>query len=102
VEFLFNIPTNRIYKKGYQKYLLNQILQKQLPKSILERKKQGFVGPDKYYHNHAWYQQIVEQSLLASNKILESKELNRLLENREYWKLWKFVVMEEWYRYWIA
>ncbi len=99
--FLLSLSPNQIYKKGYKKYQLYQLIKNALPQQILDRKKQGFVGPDAYYQNKAWYQQMVDNSQLVKDNILNAKTLTHYIEGEAYWKLWKFAVLECWYNRWM-
>ncbi|MEI6852207.1 MAG: asparagine synthase (glutamine-hydrolyzing) [Bacteroidota bacterium] len=66
VEFLFSLPEKDYVKKNTQKFLLYENIKNVLPKEILHRKKQGFVGPDSYYMNMEWYQKNLKGSRLVS------------------------------------
>ncbi|MFW5805310.1 MAG: asparagine synthase (glutamine-hydrolyzing) [Bacteroidales bacterium] len=101
-DFLMKLPPDLVYKKGYKKYRLYQLIKNALPEPILKRKKQGFVGPDIYYQNKSWYQQVVNDSQLVKDKILNSKTLTNYIDRESYWKLWKFAVLEHWYQQWIT
>ncbi len=98
--FLMKIHPKMLYKDGFKKYQLYRIIKNQLPKEILQRNKQGFVGPDTYYEDVTWYKGIIEDSHLVDGNIINNVTLNNYLKNKEYWKLWKFAVLESWYRKW--
>ncbi|MEA1872937.1 MAG: asparagine synthase (glutamine-hydrolyzing) [Bacteroidota bacterium] len=101
VDFMLSLPEKKLYKKGYKKFQLHEIVKKQMPPEILQRNKQGFVGPDKYYQNASWYKSQIENATSCKDGIIEKSELKRYLSQHEYWKLWKFVVFETWYKTWI-
>jgi len=100
-ENLFSLNEKVLYRNGHQKYLLKKIIEPYMPEEILNRKKQGFVGPDSYYFNKNWYAGIIETSVLISDEILQENVLDSWLKTEEYWKLWKFAIMEYWYRRWM-
>ncbi|MFO7790814.1 MAG: asparagine synthase (glutamine-hydrolyzing) [Bacteroidales bacterium] len=99
--FMMKLPPHKVYKQGYKKYQLYQLIKNALPEQILKRRKQGFVGPDAYYQNKGWYRSLVNNSKLVDDKILNPETLNHYINNESYWKLWKFAVLEHWYQKWI-
>jgi asparagine synthase (glutamine-hydrolysing) len=100
-EFVFGLNTSVYYRKDETKHLLYQNIKKHFPDEILHRKKQGFVGPDKYYMNMAWYQARLTNSRLVQDKIVNENYIQQLLTNKDHWRLWKVAVMETWYRKWV-
>lgn len=62
-----------------------------MPKSILDRKKQGFVGPDAYYMDIEWYRQQFAKSRLIADGIIQKKYIDNLLKETYNWKLWKIL-----------
>ncbi len=100
-EFIFTLSTNVYYRKEETKHLLYQNIKSHLPKEILQRSKQGFVGPDKYYMNMDWYQKRLRQSKLVADKIINEPYVNLLLSTKDHWRLWKLSVMETWYKQWV-
>jgi asparagine synthase (glutamine-hydrolysing) len=101
VDFMLSLPEKNLYKKGYKKFQLHEIIKNQMPPEILQRKKQGFVGPDSYYENASWYTSQIENSTSCKDGIIKKTELKRYLSQQAYWKLWKFAVFENWYKTWI-
>ena len=100
VEFVFGLSPDVYYRKDETKHLLYQNIKNHLPKEILDRRKQGFVGPDKYYMNMAWYESRLADSKLVADKIINGEYVQQLLANKDHWRLWKVSVMELWYRKW--
>ncbi|MBS1593837.1 MAG: asparagine synthase (glutamine-hydrolyzing) [Bacteroidetes bacterium] len=88
------------FKPDITKYLLYENIKSHLPKAILDRRKQGFVGPDSYYMDINWYCSILDQSKLVRDGIIRYEYYTRLIAGQEHWKLWKLTVMEKWYRRW--
>jgi asparagine synthase (glutamine-hydrolysing) len=99
-EFVFQLKTSVYYRKDETKHLLYQNIKEHFPKEILQRKKQGFVGPDRYYMNIPWYQNRLSDCKLAKDGIINSSYVNQLLADKDHWRLWKIAVMESWYRKW--
>ncbi|MBK7147243.1 MAG: asparagine synthase (glutamine-hydrolyzing) [Bacteroidetes bacterium] len=100
-EFVFSLSSSVYYKKEDTKHLLYQNIKNHFPDEILHRKKQGFVGPDKYYMNYDWYKKHLTQSRLADDKIINRNYIDFLLKENDHWRLWKIAVMELWYRKWV-
>jgi asparagine synthetase B (glutamine-hydrolysing) len=57
------------FDKKKQKIILYKLLQKDLPKNILNRKKQGFTGPDEFYMNFDFYEKNLNNSKLVEAEI---------------------------------
>lgn len=75
VEYVYKLHENVYFKKDIPKYLLRSIIEKALPASIVQRQKQGFVGPDRYYMNMDWYAKHLSESRLVQEKLFARKLL---------------------------
>jgi asparagine synthase (glutamine-hydrolysing) len=100
-EKIFSLKESQYFKKDQTKYLLFENIKKYLPNSILNRKKQGFVGPDSYYMNIAYYQKELANSNLVKHHIINQSYLDSLLKQEYNWKLWKILIMEKWFSHWV-
>jgi asparagine synthase (glutamine-hydrolysing) len=100
-ENIISIPPELFYNSAKTKQLLFENIKNALPQNILNRPKQGFVGPDKYYMNYNWYQKILEKGRLIDADILTEQGLRKMLVERDHWRLWKFTVLEFWWRRWV-
>jgi len=100
-EKVFSLHENQYFKKNQTKFLLYQNLKKYLPESILNRKKQGFVGPDSYYMNIEYYKKELAQSKLVAYNIIKQSYIDNLLKQDYNWKLWKILIMEKWFSHWV-
>ncbi len=100
-DFMLSLPEKRLYKKGYKKFQLYEIIREHMPQEILQRNKQGFVGPDRYYQNANWYESQINNAKSCNDGIIQKSELQSYLSRQEYWKLWKFTIFETWYKTWI-
>ena len=98
---VFRLKEQVYYKPSQTKYLLYENLKNVLPKEILERKKQGFVGPDSYYMNIDWYRNQLKNSTLVELNIVKQSYIDNLLKETYNWKLWKLLVMEKWVTQWM-
>lgn len=82
------------------KPLLFENIKNALPSEILNRKKQGFVGPDQFYMNMKWYEENLKSSTLIKEGIINQEYYLHLLAQKDHWRLWKLLVMEKWFNYW--
>lgn len=100
-EKVLNLDSKVYFDKKKQKIILNKILKKDLPKEILSRKKQGFVGPDIYYKDFEWYKQNLKNCELVNNGIINKDAIEKYLKEEDHWRLWKIAVLEKWFLKWI-
>lgn len=101
-EYFFGLNEKQYFKKRQTKFALYENIKNYLPDEILQRKKQGFVGPDSYYMNLDWYKTQLKNSKLVEHEIISRNYVDDLLKETYNWKLWKLLVMEKWFRKWIA
>ncbi len=87
-------------KQDTTKYLLHENIKGHLPDAILQRQKQGFVGPDTFYMNMQWYESGLRQSNLVKEGVVNEQYCRNLLEQKDHWRLWKLLVMEKWFSKW--
>lgn len=99
-EEIFNTEEQTYFKQDKTKYVLFENIKNDLPEIILERKKQGFVGPDSYYMNKNWYKNQLKNSILVENKIIRQDYIDALLKEDYDWRIWKILVMEKWFEKW--
>lgn len=100
-EFIFSLNEKSYFKRHQTKFMLFKNIENVLPKNILHRKKQGFVGPDSYYMNIEWYKKQLQESALVKDKIIKQEYLQSLFTEHYTWKLWKIIVFEKWYQKWV-
>lgn len=100
-EYVFSLDEKEYFKPNQTKYLLYENIKEALPKEILDRKKQGFVGPDSYYMDLNWYKNQLKNSKLVALNIVNQSYIDDLLQETYNWKLWKLVVMEKWFEKWV-
>lgn len=101
VEWLFSLPENCYTEKGVQKPLLQNLLKNRVPDRILQRPKQGFVGPDVFYKNFELYKSTLINGRLVDASVVQRKYIQQLLLTRDHWRLWKLFVLEHWWRVWM-
>lgn len=100
VEYVYNLNEKIYFKPAITKYLLFKNIENALPESILERKKQGFVGPDRYYMNINWYKDNLMGGRIITNHIISKNGLNQLIIQKDHWRLWKLLILEKWLQKW--
>lgn len=100
-EYVFSLDERTYFKPSQTKYLLYKNIENALPATILNRKKQGFVGPDAYYMNIEWYKEHFKDSKLVALNIVRQEYINDLLKETYNWKLWKLLIMEKWVKEWL-
>ncbi|MBC9811124.1 asparagine synthase (glutamine-hydrolyzing) [Crocinitomicaceae bacterium CZZ-1] len=100
-EYVFKLDEKTYFRKDQTKYLLYKNIEQQLPKEILERKKQGFVGPDAYYMDLNWYKDQLKNSRLVELKLIKQSYIDDLYKESYNWKLWKLLIMEKWVQQWV-
>lgn len=101
-ETIFSYREKCYFKADETKYLLRENIKNSLPPSILNRPKQGFVGPDTYYMQNAWYQKQLANSKLVADEIIQQSYIDALLQETYDWRLWKILVFEKWYAHWVS
>lgn len=99
-EYIYSLKENCYFKKEQTKFTLYKNIEGELPTAILERRKQGFVGPDTYYMNTEWYSNQLKNSTLVNLKIVNQTYIDELLNKTYTWKLWKLLIMEKWFQKW--
>lgn len=102
VEFLLSLRENVYFKEGKTKHLLRENIKKVMPKKILDRPKQGFVGPDEYYQNYEWYKEVLLNGSIIKTGIISQAFIEDLLKNRDHWRLWKILILEKWHESWLS
>ena len=101
-EKVFSMSEEAYYKSDTTKYLLFENIKNALPKEVLVRPKQGFVGPDSFYMNLQRYKTILDHAVLFRDGIIRKEYYIQLLAHSDHWRLWKLAIMELWYKHWIA
>jgi len=101
-EKVFALSEKNYFKAGVTKYLLHENLKGHLPDSIMQRRKQGFVGPDSYYMNLEWYRLKLIGSAFVDSGLIQPDYVKGLLNKKDHWRLWKLTVMAKWYEHYLA
>jgi asparagine synthase (glutamine-hydrolysing) len=107
LEFAARVPASLKLKDGQSKYLLRRVLDKRVPRSIIERKKSGFAAPIGEWLNGPLAPMATELLLdgrLRDRGIFNAGEVSRLwTEHRggqadHRHRLWQLIMLELWFR----
>jgi asparagine synthase (glutamine-hydrolysing) len=90
------------FSSDVTKYLLYQNIKNILPSEILNRPKQGFVGPDSYYMDMTRYHKLFKDSRMVQMDLVNESYVSMRLKQQDHWRLWKLAVMELWCRHWLT
>jgi asparagine synthase (glutamine-hydrolysing) len=100
-DLMLSLDPQVYFDEKKQKILLRTLLKKHVPRKIINRKKQGFTGPDSYYMNFEYYKNKLDKSFLVEDGIVKRNTIDRYLRENDHWRLWKVFVFEKWYSKWI-
>jgi asparagine synthase (glutamine-hydrolysing) len=107
LEFAARVPASLKLKDGQSKYLLRRVLEKRVPRSIIERKKSGFAAPIAEWLRGPlapMANELLLDGRLRDRGIFNDSEINRLWRehrsrqaDHEH-RLWQLVMLELWFR----
>ena len=106
-EFMAQVPFEYKYRDGESKYLLRKVLERYIPKSMIDRPKKGFGIPmfewfrgdlNVLFEEHFKKENIEKHGLLNFDYV--EQEHKKLKENKalNVNKLWYILVLEMWYK----
>jgi len=107
LEFAASIPTSLKLRNGQSKYLLRKVLDRRVPRAILERGKRGFDAPIGDWLRGPlapMTDALFGDGRLKDRGIFEPREVSRLwAEHREgradhRHRLWQLIMLELWFR----
>ena len=110
LEYAATIPSSLKLHQGTSKYLLRRLLQRRLPQSILERKKQGFAAPiGKWLSGplRGIGQDLLFDGRLASRGIFRPDAIRKVWTSHtaghadHSHRLWSLLMLELWFREYI-
>ena len=107
LEFAARVPASLKLKDGQSKYLLRRVLDKRVPRSIIERKKSGFAAPIADWLRGPlapMTNELLLDGRLRNRGIFNDREITRLWRehrsrqaDHEH-RLWQLVMLELWFR----
>ena len=110
LEFAARVPMSLKLKNGQSKYLLRRILDRRVPRSIIERPKRGFAAPIGEWLRGPLAPMTGELLLdgrLRDRGIFDTREVARLWDEHRSrradhpHRLWQLVMLELWFRQFI-
>jgi asparagine synthase (glutamine-hydrolysing) len=101
VSSIMSLKPSVYFDKKKQKIILRNLLKKHVPREIINRKKQGFTGPDSYYMDFEWYRNNLQNAEIIKAGIINEDAVKLYLAKNDHWRLWKIAVLEKWFKTWI-
>jgi asparagine synthase (glutamine-hydrolysing) len=107
LEFAATVPVSLKLRNGRSKYLLRKLLERKVPRGIVERGKRGFEAPIGEWLRgplSAMTTELLTDGRLASRGLFDAREVSRLWdEHRTHsadhrHRLWQLVMLELWFR----
>ena len=110
LEFAASVPTALKLKNGRSKYLLRRLLERRLPKAVVDRPKQGFAAPIGQWLRGPlapMVDALILDGRMRDRGVFESRTIERLWrEHRDgvcdhRHRIWSLVMLELWFRQFI-
>ncbi len=101
VEKVFSLKEEVYFDENKQKKVIRNMLKGKVPSEVYDRKKQGFVGPDKFYENFKVYEEKLMNGRLVRDNVIKSSYIQTLIDTKDHWRLWKLFVLENWWEVWM-
>jgi asparagine synthase (glutamine-hydrolysing) len=111
VEFAARVPPSMKVRDGRGKWLVRQVLDRHVPRALIDRPKTGFSIPlDDWLRGplKSWASDLLSPARLARSGLFEPKRVARMLDehmsrrtNHAYW-LWNVLMAEAWADKWSA
>lgn len=98
---ILGVRESSYFRPAVTKYLLHENLKDRLPRAILDRPKQGFVGPDEFLKVMERYDALLSDGCLVGRGLIRPEYIAGRLAESDQWRLWKLAVLEHWCRRWL-
>jgi asparagine synthase (glutamine-hydrolysing) len=105
VEFAFALPTRVLVRDGVGKWLLRRVLDRYVPRALIDRPKAGFAVPLAQWLRgplRAWAEDLVDPARLRADGMLDADQITTLWRqhqtgsfDRSYY-LWNVIVFRAW------
>src|SRR5215813_11779357 len=105
VEFAWQLPMSMKYRDGRSKWILRQVLDRYVPKELVERPKMGFGIPLASWLRgplREWAQELLDEARLRNQGLLNPAPIRRKWEehllgkhNWQYY-IWNVLMFESW------
>lgn len=111
VELANSLPIDAKLRNGTSKWLLRQVLERYVPRSLIERPKRGFSVPiDTWIRGplRGWAEELLSPAKLSAHGLLATDEIRRLFSEHNSGRmnhgpfLWNVLVFQQWYNRYIA
>ncbi len=109
VEFAFNLPRNAKIRNGQGKWLLRQVLDRYVPRHLIDRPKMGFGLPiDKWLRGplREWAEELLSTEKINAQGLLNTNPIRQRwkehLSGERNWQnsLWGVLMFQAWYERW--
>lgn len=101
VSYVMNLSENVVFNPSVNKTILNYILKKRLPSSLLKKPKQGFGAPVRQVSSFVDEVDILYNSKIITDRIVERKYVERLIEINDQRRLWPLFILAHWGNTWL-
>lgn len=110
LEFAAQLPDDYKYHEGSKKYILKEIVNKYIPKSLMDRPKMGFAIPIASWLTNELREKVeyyLDAKRIDSQGIFKVEFVNKLKSDfyhgkKEYdFKLWYLLTFQMWYERWM-
>jgi asparagine synthase (glutamine-hydrolysing) len=107
VEFAWTLPQEFKYKDGVSKRILRDLLYQYVPKSMLDRPKQGFYVPIRKWltegNSFEYTNELLDHSRLAEDGYLDGQAVRDvwayfLRNHKKHQLVFNILMAEQWYR----
>ena len=107
LEFVATVPSSLKLKRGQSKYLLRRLLARRVPRSIVDRPKQGFEAPIGRWLRGPlapMVDDLLMDGRLADRGVFDAREVQRIWREHRggaadhRHRLWSLVMLELWFR----
>jgi asparagine synthase (glutamine-hydrolysing) len=107
LEFAARVPASLKLRNGQSKYLLRRVLERRVPRDIIDRPKRGFAAPIGQWLRGplaGLTSELLLDGRLRDRGIFEPREVTRLWEEHRSGRaehphrLWQLVMLELWFR----
>ena len=105
-EFAWSLPTTLKYRNSHGKFILRQVLNRYIPKSLTQQPKKGFGSPIKKWLKGPlleWAEELLNEKRLKEEGIFDAKQVTKIwhdfkTSNQKYHThLWNILMFQAWY-----